>query len=120
MKEQNKRKLGSEYEDRTEEFLRRQGYEIIARNYRVHRGEIDIIFRDEETIVFAEVKFRSGTGYGPPEEAVTHSKRQTIRQVARTWLYAHGLPESTPCRFDVIAFEPGRPIRHLKDAFGGF
>ena len=120
MKKTNKRKIGTVYEDRTEDYLRKQGYTVLERNFRTRTGEIDIIFRDGETIVFAEVKYRSAGGYGAPEAAVTRSKQQTIFRVAKSFLYIRGIPESVPCRFDVIAVEDPGTFRHLKNAFGGF
>jgi putative endonuclease len=100
-------------------FLKLKGYRIEARNWRCPRGEIDIVALDHETLVFVEVKARTGTGAGLPEEAVTGAKQRRLVQLAQAYLARrHG--ETPPCRFDVIAVEGGRllpRVRHLRAAF---
>ncbi len=99
--------------------LEDQGIVILETNYRFRRGEIDIIARDGEDIVFCEVKARWNDQYGPPEYAVTPRKQRQIRKIAEGYLYERGISDQ-PCRFDVIAIEMtgGKPdIRHLRNAF---
>jgi putative endonuclease len=99
--------------------LRRRGYAILARRYRTRHGEIDIIARHERTIVFVEVKARSGSDFGGGAAAVTAWKQQRIAQMANDFL-ARGRLLDEPCRFDVVAvdFAGGVPrIEVYSDAF---
>ncbi|MDO4961950.1 MAG: YraN family protein [Eubacteriales bacterium] len=82
----NKRTIGSKYEDIAARFLEYCGYDIICKNFRCRDGEIDIIARDGDILVFAEVKYRSTAAYGFPAEAVNAKKQQKIRAVARQYL----------------------------------
>lgn len=117
MKEaENKRQTGSRYECMAAAFLEQQGYEIIRQNYQNRHGEIDIIARDGGWLVFVEVKYRSDSRKGYPEEAVGFHKQQRIRKTARHYLYCHRYGEDTPCRFDVVSIL-GEEIRVIRDAF---
>ncbi len=113
--------LGRSGEDAAVDYLEKNRYRILARGFRLLRGEIDIIARDGETIVFIEVKTRAGKGFGPPEEAVTAPKQRRIRRLAEGFLKKFRIGPDTPCRFDVLSLrvgEDGVPeIRQVKDAF---
>lgn len=113
---ENKRKLGSNYEQKAMEYLREKGYIILECNFRTRGGEIDIVAKQREYICFVEVKFRTTNTYGNPLEAVDYRKQKQIRKVALTYLTKHGLTEWTPCRYDVIAFE-GENLTHIENAF---
>ena len=89
---------------------------MVARNYRCHTGEIDLIAKDGETLVFVEVKYRRGNRAGRPEEAVDFRKQKKISQTAAWYLKEKGLSLDTPCRFDVVAITP-EEIRVFPDAF---
>lgn len=101
-------------------YLRRKRYRIVETGFRLFRGEIDIIARDGNTLVFVEVKTRRSGAYGRPEEAVTPAKQRQIRKVAQGYLFKRRLGDG-PCRFDVIAVSPkdgeGYAIAHFVDAF---
>ena len=112
----NKRSIGTAYEKLAGEYLKRQGYEIIEYNFRCHIGEIDLIAKDGDYLVFIEVKYRSGNQTGNPLEAVTRSKQRTISKVALFYLMTHGYGEDTCCRFDVVAIL-GDKIRLVRNAF---
>lgn len=119
---QNKRALGAEMETLAAEYLTGQGLVLTDRNFYCHFGEIDLIFRDGNTVVFVEVKYRRAKDYGWGAEAVTRKKQETIVKCARYYLYFRRFPVDTPCRFDVIEIN-GREVHWLKDAFdasGGF
>jgi putative endonuclease len=99
--------------------LRRCGYLILARNYRAAGAEIDLIALDNSTLVFVEVKFRAGSSFGTPAEAVDLEKRQRIRRAAQAFAEWRGVPD-LPTRFDVVALQgAGRYCRLelIKDAF---
>ena len=107
-------------------FLERQGLIVMERNYRFERAELDLVcfepatqYEAGGTIVFVEVKARSGVGFGMPEESISPAKRKTLTHAAQAFLYEHHL-EGSPCRFDVVSvlFGPDEPeIRHIRNAF---
>ncbi|MBI4250346.1 YraN family protein [Candidatus Uhrbacteria bacterium] len=84
-------------------FLQRKGYQLIVRNYRIAGGEIDLVMRDGSSLVFVEVKARTGSRYGYPEESVTRSKINRMSKTARQFLCRY--PMNTSYRFDIIAIE---------------
>ncbi len=97
----NKRALGNNQEEAAVAYLKEAGYQIIARNYQIRGGEIDIIAQDGETLCFVEVRSRRSTNLGHPLESVTRSKQMHLIRAARHYLMAHpGL--DCPMRFDVI------------------
>jgi putative endonuclease len=99
--------------------LKRCGYLILARNYRAAGGEIDLVALDGSILVFVEVKFRIGSGFGAPVEAVDLEKRERIRRAARAFVEWRGVPE-LPARFDVVAITGAGRLGRLeliKDAF---
>jgi putative endonuclease len=81
------------------------GYSIVARNWRVRAGEIDIIVRRGSTLVFCEVKTRRSDAFGLPAEAVTARKQTRIRGLASQWLAGHNV-RADVLRFDVAAVRP--------------
>ncbi len=93
--------------------LKARGCEILARNYRALRGEIDIIVRDGEFTVFVEVKTRRNLKFGLPQAAVTLQKQRQISKVALAYLQAQNLLDA-PCRFDVIAIHLSPQLELLK------
>jgi putative endonuclease len=111
--------LGSEGEDLAVKFLKKKGYKIIAKNQKNYVGEIDIIAKDGETVVFIEVKTRSNDSFGYPFEAVHRRKIQKLKNLALLYLKKQG--EELPVRFDVISIfcmdNGEREIKHIKDAF---
>ena len=113
---ENKRQIGSNYEQKAVQYLLENGYTILEQNYRNRSGEIDIIARKKGVLVFLEVKYRTTSSYGSPLEAVNWRKQNQIRKVAQFYLMCHRLSEWTPCRFDVIAFV-GEKITHIENAF---
>ncbi|MCY4402551.1 MAG: YraN family protein [Candidatus Poribacteria bacterium] len=84
------------------DHLKTHGYQILAHNYRYQRGEIDLIAKKGNSIVFVEVKTRRSLKYGTPQHAVTKQKQQQISKIALAYLQTQNLLDS-PCRFDVIA-----------------
>jgi putative endonuclease len=111
--------LGIKGETLAVKFLKGEGYRIITRNYKTSFGEIDIIAKDGDTIVFVEVKTRSDEFFGQPFEAVNKRKRQKMKNLAL--LYLKKQKEEFPVRFDVLSIfyrdNGKREIEHIKDAF---
>ena len=100
--------------------LERVGIQVLERNYRCRGGEIDIVAKDADVVVFVEVRERSDSSHGAAVETVTKEKRRKLVRAARLYAATHGLSES-PLRFDVVSIDgdPSGPrIRHDKDAFG--
>ena len=111
--------VGKSGEDLACAELVRLGYEILARRYRRRGGEIDIVARHRQTIVFAEVKARQGRAFGGGAEAITPLKRRRMAAVALDFLARHRLTECA-CRFDVVvvAIDPaGAQITVYPHAF---
>lgn len=111
-----KREKGFFYEGIAAEYLKKKGYRIIARNYYTRFGELDLIARDGDYLVFVEVKYRAGCCCGHPLEAVNRNKIRHIRRSAQLYLMRCGFPETTPCRFDVVGIL-GEEIVHIENAF---
>lgn len=113
--------IGDRGERAAVRFLRRLGYRIVARNWKNKIGELDIIAREGKTLIFVEVKTRSTTDKGRPEEAVTAAKQKQLTRTALSYLKKYDLLEQRT-RFDVIAIlwpeEEKQPeITHYPNAF---
>lgn|SRR5574344_2341012 len=112
----NKRVLGSEKERAAAVFLEQQGYRILQMNYRCRIGEVDLVARHGEYLVFVEVKYRKTDRSGSPEEAVTLAKQRKISKVCAWYLRENHLSLDTPCRFDVVAVSQ-EEVRIYQNAF---
>lgn len=116
----NGKSLGGTGEDLAAGHLGDLGYRVLARNYRGAGGELDLVCRDGDTVVFVEVKARSSSRYGGAAWAVPPAKRQQVAKVARHYLVANGLDGTVACRFDVVLVDAGvEPFKvtHIPDAF---
>ena len=116
------RETGCRGELAAADCLRRKGYEILERNYRSRYGEIDLIARDGDYLVFVEVKTRGSRSVSLPREAVGRAKQSKLIRTALLYLSSH--PGALQPRFDVVeVFTDGtdacrvRAVRHLPDAF---
>ncbi len=107
--------LGVKGEILAKEYLVKNKYKILECNYTTEIGEIDIIAKQKNLIVFVEVKSRSSTKFGLPCESVTPHKQKKIRDVANIYLIKNKLINS-PCRFDVIDIL-NNEITHITNAF---
>lgn len=96
-----RQELGKEGEDFAADYLQKQGYEIIDRNFECKQGEIDIIAKDKNEYVFIEVKTRQNLHYGMPCEAVDERKQKHILNATKYYIYSHKL-EDQYIRIDVI------------------
>jgi putative endonuclease len=103
--------LGKQGEDLASRELERRGYAIVARRYRCRGGELDIIARDGDTMVFVEVKARHGYAFGQAAESVDFIKRRRMARLAMGYVTRHRLA-NRPCRFDVVSihFDEARPV----------
>ena len=107
--------LGVQGEIIAREYLKEKGYEILNQNYSTKIGEIDIVAKYKNIIVFVEVKDRQTKRFGMPREAVTHYKQNKISKVALQYLVSHKLT-SSQCRFDVVEIL-GDTVTHIENAF---
>ena len=112
----NYRSIGTEAEERAVGFLISQGARILERNFRCRQGEIDIICRSGGYLVFVEVKFRTSLDKGTPQAAVGVAKQKVICKVADYYRLIHGIRQSEPVRYDVVAVF-GDEIRWYQNAF---
>lgn len=99
------------------DFLQRHGLQLLAQNYRCRAGEIDLIMRDAEVLVFVEVRLRSNPNFGGAAASIDSHKQQRIIRTAQHYLTT--LPRMPPCRFDAVLLEDahGKAARWLKNAF---
>jgi len=115
-----RQRLGQGGEQHVARYLKKKGYRIVAKNYRCKLGEIDIIARDGDELVFIEVKTRSGLSHGSPAAAVNFRKQRQISRTAQWYLTERTLFDS-PARFDVISVlfnDAGQQtIEHISNAF---
>ena len=119
IKTENKNK-GDLGENIVEKYLEKNGYKIISKNFKCNYGEIDVVFKDKDEIVFGEIKSRNGIKYGYPAESVTNFKRKHIFNTSKYFLYINKLFDSN-IRFDVIEvyFQHHKSpiINHIKSVF---
>lgn len=111
--------LGRYGEQQAANYLSNLGYEIIDRNWRCRVGEIDLVARDRDRLVFIEVKTRNGQGFGHPFEAITHAKVSRMRRLVAEWCKAREI-SSVQVRLDAVSVlvSAGRVnIEHLKQVF---
>jgi putative endonuclease len=109
--------IGASAEERAVAALASAGYEIVERNYRCDVGELDIIARDGDELVFVEVRSRSDDEHGTASEAVGRTKRRKVTRVAEVYL-RHRRPRFETCRFDVVAIN-GDEVEIYTDAWRG-
>jgi putative endonuclease len=116
-----RRITGTRGEDEAARFLTRSGYAILDKNVRTRAGEIDLVAREGNTLVFVEVKTRRDMEGDPPQAAVTTRKQNRLGRLALGYLKSKRIRQ-TPCRFDVISVifnDEGavKAIRHIPNAF---
>ena len=111
--------VGREGEDFAAQYLLKMGWELIERNFRTREGEIDIIAREDNTLVFVEVKSNRQQRFGPPELRVDERKQRQIARTAEQYLYSRQIVDMD-CRFDVITVDLAQQppqIKHIENAF---
>jgi putative endonuclease len=111
-----RRALGDHGERLVASWYERRGFTVLARNWRVREGELDLVVGQERLVVVCEVKTRSSGRFGSPLEAVTPLKQQRLRRLAVAWLAATGRRASA-VRFDVAAVYGGTRVEVVEDAF---
>lgn len=111
-------------EQQARAHLKKNGYAIIDTNYRCRLGEMDIIAREAKTIVFVEVRTKTGSRFGLPEESITPGKARRLLHLAQYYLQTHNLSEN-PCRIDLVAVTLDSAnyslitLKHIKNILAG-
>lgn len=106
--------LGRTAELAAADYLERRGWTVLARNWRFHHKEIDLIASRAGTVAFVEVKARRSRSFGHPMDAITRAKRRDLETAARAWLAQHPGPE-TDHRFDAIwVIGSGTVVHHIE------
>ena len=109
--------LGQEGEQLASEYLKKKGWEILVRNYRFSRSEIDLIASKDDLLIFVEVKARTNTSFGLPEEFVDEKKAENIMKAAEH--YIKDIDWKSGIRFDIVSIIKKEKVRikHIEDAF---
>lgn len=111
----NTKTKGKYGEDLAVSYLKKKGFEVLERNFRQGRGEIDLIgLLDNELLVFFEVKLRKNNAFGEPETFVSENQQQKIFAAAEDYIYAINWQKDI--RFDIISIQ-GKDLAHIEDAF---
>lgn len=113
---------GDTYEEAAAQLLLAEGLEIVERNFSTKVGEIDIIAKDQNQLIFVEVRSRSNRYFAGAAASVNRRKQQRLIKTAQWYLQRRPQWANLPCRFDVIAFEPPQSgpeaqVRWIKGAF---
>lgn len=99
------RAAGAAFEDRAQRELERAGLRLLSRNYTTRHGELDLVMRDGERVVFVEVRQRGGRSQGGAAASITRSKRERLLRTASLWLADHPQHAQRACRFDVVSYD---------------
>jgi len=110
--------FGHKGEDIAADYLKKKGYTVLHRNYNTPLGEADIVAKDNNIIVFVEVKARSSNAFGQPFEAVNYRKQEKLKKIALYYLKHNKI--ELPVRFDIVSImskNENAEVKHIKEAF---
>jgi putative endonuclease len=116
-KRTEKRIKGDDKERLAEEYLVAKHFTLIERNFICKRGEIDLIMKDQDYLVFIEVRYRETQEFGGALASITAGKQKKLRRAAEYYLLQHFGNTPPPCRFDVVGIEGQDEIMWIKNAF---
>ncbi|WP_235499688.1 YraN family protein, partial [Frateuria sp. Soil773] len=108
------RAAGDVFEQRALDELERAGLKLLARNYATRHGEIDLVMRDGDSVVFVEVRYRVRAGHGDALASVTRAKQDKLIRTASLWLAAHPQHARRACRFDVVSYDGPAGDAHVQ------
>jgi putative endonuclease len=114
------RSIGAVFEQRASAELERAGLKLLARNYTTRHGELDLVMRDGDAVVFVEVRHRVRAGHGDAAASITRSKQDKLIRTAQLWLADHPQHAQRACRFDVVSYDgphDGARMHWLRGAF---
>lgn len=115
--------MGEDAEDYADNYLRQRGLQVLQRNYRCRFGEIDLIAKDGDMLVFVEVRLRNNRRFGSGADSIDAGKRRRLSTTANLYLAEHCSHSPPPCRFDVVSLSTdldrgtGYSVEWLKNAF---
>ncbi len=109
--------IGKLGENKALEFLERQGFQLVTRNYRHAHGEIDLILTKAELLVFVEVKTRTSRRFGFPEEHLSRQQMSKIQATAEAFLAAHRWTKNIRFYVMAVVLSPGASVWHFKDVY---
>jgi putative endonuclease len=112
-----KQRAGAAAEDAAERHLSAAGCRILARNARYRDGELDLVVRERDVVVFVEVRLRTSERFGGALASVDVYKRKRIARAAQRWLVGHFGERWPACRFDVVTVDGSGTIDWIRDAF---
>lgn len=110
-----RKQLGDSKERQARDYLEQQGLQHVASNVRCKRGELDLIMRDGDTLVFIEVRFRASGRFGGAAASVDRRKQARLSAAAAYYLQRHA--SAFPCRFDVVAIDGAGAFTWIRHAF---
>lgn len=113
----NKIATGARQEQAARRHLEGQGLRFVAANFRCRRGELDLVMRDGDTLVFVEVRYRASDRFGGAAASVDRRKQTRLLAAAGYYLSRH--PTDLPCRFDVVAIDARGQVQWIRHAFDG-
>lgn len=111
----DRQQRGKQAEQQAQYFLSQQGLKKVDANYRCRNGEVDLIMRDKDTLVFVEVRMRANNHFGGALASIDYKKQQRLQLAAQHYLQKH--PWQGPCRFDAIGIDGNNQIEWVKNAF---
>ena len=111
-----RRATGDHFEGAARSFLEQRGLRLLRANFLCRHGEIDLVMREGDTLVFVEVRYRRSGAFGGALASVTVAKQRKLVSAALFWLRCHAADANRPCRFDVLAFE-GESVEWIRGAF---
>ncbi len=111
-----KQQKGNDAEALAADFLTRSGLVLVDTKFRCKGGEIDLIMKDGEQLVFVEVRYRKGTRFGTAVESVDRRKQRKLTLAAQYYLQSN--EADLPCRFDVVGISGNGAVEWVRDAFG--
>jgi putative endonuclease len=112
-----KQRAGDAAESAAARHLQAHGCALVARNARYPEGELDLIVRERDVLVFVEVRMRSSRAYGGPAGSVDRYKQKRLLRAAQHWLLQHYGERWPSCRFDVVSVDGDGTIEWIRDAF---
>lgn len=109
-----RRHVGNAYEQLAADYLIAQGLELISSNYQCKLGEIDLIMKHKEMLVFVEVRYRLSKDFVSPVVSINARKQQKLIRTAQVYLKKHHLTDVVPCRIDVVGITPDGTDDHYR------
>jgi putative endonuclease len=113
----SKQQTGQRAEIAACQYLQSQGLRLVEKNYSCKQGEIDLIMKDDEALIFIEVRYRKSADFGSSLDTITASKQRRIIRSAQHYLQQHHLDDQIDCRLDAIGLDASDQIIWIKDAF---